>query len=164
MYTVQMYSGKGNNLPFYPSAAQNKAPITPKADHRQCQPLPPSPPITEQTGCPESWRPLPNYEERYELSSLGQLRDQHTGQLIPIRLHPDGYACFALPKIGKRKAVCLSVHWAVALTFLPNPQGLPFVRHKDGNRLNNQSCNLEWAPMPLTVYYNPSPSLPPRHA
>ncbi|WP_338868485.1 hypothetical protein WBJ53_17660 [Spirosoma sp. SC4-14] len=164
MSTEQSYVGRGFIANPATPAAQNKASITPKADHRQCQPLPQAHTTIEPTGCPESWRPLPNYKERYELSSLGQLRDQHTGQLIPIRLHPDGYACFALPKIGKRKAVCLSVHWAVALTFLPNPQGMPFVWHKDGNRLNNQVCNLTWGSLPLTVYYNPSPSLPPRHA
>lgn len=145
-------------------AAQNKTPITPTADHRHDQPLPLSHPPQEQSRCPESWRPLPNYEKKYELSSLGQLRDLQTGQLLPLHLHPDGYVCVALPKTGKRKAVCLSVHWAVALTFLPNPEGLPFVRHKDGNPLNNKMCNLTWAPMPLTVTLNPSPSLPPCHA
>jgi hypothetical protein len=32
----------------------------------------------------------------------------------------------------------------VAETFLPNPDGKTKVRHKDGNKKNNSSANLEW--------------------
>ena len=32
----------------------------------------------------------------------------------------------------------------VAAAFVPNPEKLPFVRHKDFNRVNNAACNLEW--------------------
>lgn len=37
-----------------------------------------------------------------------------------------------------------SVSRMVATTFLPNPQGLPVVHHKNGNRLENGVDNLEW--------------------
>lgn len=36
------------------------------------------------------------------------------------------------------------VHEIVAKTFLPNPDNLPYVRHKDGNKQNNRADNLEW--------------------
>lgn len=36
------------------------------------------------------------------------------------------------------------VHRLVAKTFIPNPDKLPEINHKDENRLNNRTDNLEW--------------------
>ena len=36
------------------------------------------------------------------------------------------------------------VHRLVAQTFIPNPDRKPCVNHKDGNRKNNATRNLEW--------------------
>ncbi len=37
------------------------------------------------------------------------------------------------------------IHGLVAITFIPNPDNLPYVTHKDGDTLNNSSSNLKWS-------------------
>lgn len=43
---------------------------------------------------------------------------------------------------GNRKTI--KTHRLVAIAFLPNPENLPDVNHKDFNRKNNNVDNLEW--------------------
>jgi len=47
-----------------------------------------------------------------------------------------------LTKEGKRKQYL--VHRLVAQAFIPNPDKLPFINHKDCNPENNHASNLEW--------------------
>lgn len=45
--------------------------------------------------------------------------------------------------LGERKNK--PIHRIMCETFLPNPQAKRHVNHKDGNKLNNDLSNLEWA-------------------
>lgn len=49
---------------------------------------------------------------------------------------------------GNRKTI--KTHRLVAIAFLPNPENLPDVNHRDFNRKNNNVTNLEWC----TAEYN----------
>ena len=53
----------------------------------------------------------------------------------------DGYSRIVLMKEAIRKRYMC--HRLVAETFIPNPNNLPYVNHKDGNRSNNYVDNLE---------------------
>lgn len=45
----------------------------------------------------------------------------------------------------QRKRIRLPIHRIVATAFIPNPNNLPEVNHKDLNKKNNSVSNLEWA-------------------
>jgi hypothetical protein len=54
-----------------------------------------------------------------------------------------GYLCTTIWKYDKKKR--FGIHRLVALAFVKNPNNLKCVKHKDGNRLNNNIENLEWS-------------------
>ena len=45
----------------------------------------------------------------------------------------------------RRQGRTIKVHRQVAEAFIPNPDNLPNVLHKDGDRDNNHYTNLEWS-------------------
>lgn len=54
----------------------------------------------------------------------------------------DGYISYDIKFNGTRKGVY--AHRLVAEYFISNPNNLPIVNHKDGNKINNTVSNLEW--------------------
>lgn len=93
----------------------------------------------------EIWKDIPGFDG-FQSSSMGNVRTlnwRHTGrthQLKPV--NHKGYLRVWVTLNGKGSFVF--VHRLVAITFLPNPNGLPQINHKDENPLNNQVSNLEW--------------------
>lgn len=55
-------------------------------------------------------------------------------------------------KNGKRRNY--RIHRLVAETFIPNPDNLPMVNHKDENKLNNEASNLEWCDNTYNTHYS----------
>lgn len=98
----------------------------------------------------ESWVPVPDFEGMYEVSDLGRVRSvsriTNDGKKIRGRIlsSKNGrYPCVTLYRCNI--PVNFSIHRLVAQAFIPNPENLPEVNHKDGNKLNNSVCNLEWS-------------------
>ena len=89
----------------------------------------------------EVWRPIKDYEGRYEVSSLGRVRSVFHN----IVLTPDtarGYKRVTLFNKGIRDR--RMVHILVAEAFIPNLYNKPHINHIDENRANNAVSNLEW--------------------
>lgn len=96
----------------------------------------------------EVWKDIKGYEGKYQASNLWRIRSLNYARRKQIRvLKPGiektrGYLSVTLLNKGKQKTK--PVHRLVALTFIPNPNNLPQVNHKDENKLNNCVDNLEW--------------------
>ena len=95
----------------------------------------------------EIWRDIIGYEGLYQISNLGRVKNRHQ-KIIAFGNDRFGYIRVHLWKNGISKHHL--VHRLVAQAFLPNPDNLPCVNHKDENPLNNNEDNLEWC----TVKYN----------
>lgn len=88
--------------------------------------------------------PVKGLENYFSVTPLGEVFSHRTKKFIKFQ-ECNGYFCFTTRLNGRRsKAITLKVHRLVAGTFIPNPKNLPFVNHKDGNKLNNELSNLEW--------------------
>lgn len=96
----------------------------------------------------ENWKPIEDFEA-YEVSDLGRVRRRLpggsgaaiVGKLLKPRPDPKGYLKVVLCKDGEHSK---KVHRLVAEAFIPNPNKLPQVNHKQGNKGDNRATKLEW--------------------
>jgi len=88
----------------------------------------------------ELWLKHPDIK-KIEVSSFGRVRTLK-GHCYANWIDVDGYMKVKFRVNGK--IVTKKVHRLVAETFIPNPNNLPQVNHKDNDRTNNNVSNLEW--------------------
>ena len=108
----------------------------------------------------EKWKDIKGYEGYYQISNLGRVkslsRDVGSNRckketIMKTSIDKDGYECMVLSKDGKQKYV--RIHRLVAQAFIPNPNNLPQVNHKDENKGNNNVENLEWCTTTYNINY-----------
>lgn len=100
--------------------------------------------------------PIANYEGEYEVDTLGNVFSLKTNRILKATDFGSQYLIVTLCKNGKRKSK--KVHRLVAEAFIPNPDKLPQVNHKDENKHNNVVSNLEWCTASYNYWYGTCPA------
>lgn len=114
----------------------------------------------------EKWKSIPGYEGKYEASNLGNIRSIDRREILENRkgtiysrirkgrqltLRPTGgfeHASRSL-YVGLRDGKLtemVAVDKIIASVWVDNPEGYECIHHLDGDKHNNISTNLEWAP------------------
>lgn len=96
----------------------------------------------------ETWRAVVGHEGRYEVSDHGNVRSLNYNrrgrmQLLRPTINPLGYRGVDLNRDGKRQPRL--VPHLVAIAFVPNPDNLKTVDHKNRDRADDRAVNLRWA-------------------
>ena len=89
----------------------------------------------------EQWKKIDGYEN-YKVSNKRRVRNTRTRQFLNGGVNNCGYVKVSLS--CKNKAKHFQLHRLVALAFIDNPEHKEYVRHRDGDNLNNEASNLYW--------------------
>lgn len=107
----------------------------------------------------EIWKDVPEWENCYQVSSLGNVRSKdkarikiikgsavscwYTGKMLIKKINKGGYEAVHFRDCEHNSYPL--IHRLVALAFIRNRDNKPTVNHIDGVKTNNNISNLEWA-------------------
>lgn len=88
-------------------------------------------------------KPVPGFEDRYYLDPDSMLVvNKKTGRSLKPQVDGAGYAEVQLWR--NNKGTHKTLHRLFAEAYIPNPDNLPNINHKDENTMNWDLNNLEW--------------------
>ncbi|MCM0598304.1 NUMOD4 motif-containing HNH endonuclease [Periweissella fabalis] len=100
----------------------------------------------------EQWKPVPAYEDKYEASNLGVVRNIKTKHVLkPYTRGDDKHLMVNLSINGLSNTV--RVHRIVATLFVPNYKFNHVVHHIDNDPTNNRYDNLMWVTQQQNVQF-----------
>lgn len=100
----------------------------------------------------EVWKDIEGYEGKYQISNYGRVKSfpkwvkrrncyiLTKEKILKPKIDKDGYILVNLYSPNRT----FKIHRLVAQAFIPNPDNLPIINHKDCNPSNNIVFNLEW--------------------
>lgn len=119
----------------------------------------------------EQWKDIEGYEGLYQVSNEGRVRSLDVeidaynfsakknikyikkGRILKQHRDKDGYLLVGLSSSYNGKVI-RKVHRLVAEAFIPNPDNLPEINHKDECKANNVWTNLEWSDRSHNMRWN----------
>lgn len=92
----------------------------------------------------EIWKDIDGWNGLYQISNTGKVRRVFKNKTRELKgtMKTGGYKGVFLKTPEKFKGEL--VHRLVAEAFIPNPENLPCINHKDEDKWNNKIDNLEW--------------------
>ena len=88
----------------------------------------------------EYWVDVKHYEDYYECSNLGRIRNKITGNILKGCINNKGYVRISLTYYKTKKFA----HVLILESFYKRPFNNAQVNHIDENKTNNKLDNLEW--------------------
>lgn len=106
----------------------------------------------------EEWRDVEGFDGKYQVSNLGRVRSTRHKSVIRNKVlspqrNPNGYLKIYLGD-GNGGGKQMLIHRLVAIAFIPNPENLEMVNHKDEDVTNNCVSNLEWCSRSYNQIYS----------
>lgn len=95
---------------------------------------------------------IKGYEGIYAITSCGRVWSYRSKKFIKLWTNKYGYNFVILSKDGTAKAK--KIHRLVAEAYIPNPNNLPEINHKDENKEHNWINNLEWCDRKYNIRYS----------
>lgn len=106
----------------------------------------------------EIWKDIVGFEGHYQVSNLGNVRSLNWENTKRIKLlsqniiKTSGYKYVGF-HVKPSKTKHPLVHRLVAEAFIPNPDNLPQVNHKNEIKTDNRVDNLEWCTRKYNINY-----------
>lgn len=101
---------------------------------------------------PRGSKTITGCEGRYAITRDGRVWSYKSGKILKGSINCKGYLQVRIRDCNG-DFISKTIHRLVAEAFIPNPDNLPEVNHKDENKLNNCVENLEWCDRTYNMNY-----------